>query len=335
MPSILTHQYFSTLIVEQVSKEFPYLQDHLPVVWLGAQGPDPFFFFGRAPFKKRLGRDSIIQFGSLLHNQSPVDSLAPLIEHGWRGPHATEMTKAYVIGALTHYALDRQCHPYVFYRSGFDEHGALTGHYSADHAKLEVEIDLAMTIKEKLSSAIYQPKVTLQIDPVSLQTISQIYYQAFGKHVHPDTFQHAVNDMKATYQFLYHGSWLNRLLVILLSGKRSLPFSLIHPHRIKQSVANQALNVSRKKWHHPVTGVPLTLTIPQLIDQSKEAMMDMLMKLKQKTWKDSILEAWCNNTDYDGKKTGSIFQYFSSYYPSYRGLSHERLNLPKIKKKSV
>jgi hypothetical protein len=160
MPSILTHQYVAHLTITTFQKKLPFLKSQAPLVWLGAQGPDPFFFYGRAPFKKRLGRDSFNHFGSTLHNQAPHKSLWPLIQHGWFGPHADDTTRAYVIGALTHYVLDRTCHPYVFYRSGFDEHGSLTEHYNADHARLEVAIDAALVKKLNLNPKVYQPKNT-------------------------------------------------------------------------------------------------------------------------------------------------------------------------------
>jgi hypothetical protein len=335
MPSILTHQYVAHLTITAFQKQLPFLKSQAPLVWLGAQGPDPFFFYGHAPFKKRLGRDSLNHFGSTLHNQAPHKSLWPLIQHGWFGPHADYTTRAYVIGALTHYVLDRTCHPYVFYRSGFDEHGSLTEHYSADHARLEVAMDAALIQKLNLSPAIYQPQKTLSVDAISLQTISQLYFSAFPKLVQEHSYQQAVEDMQATYRFLYHGRWLNRLLVILIAGKRSLPFSLIHPHKIKETVANQALNLTRKSWRHPITGTSSQLTVPQLIQISEQEIKELINLLIQEQLTETKLKQWCNQVDYDGKEVGKTMRFFQSYYSSYRGRpNHDQLP-NQSKKKSV
>lgn len=335
MPSILTHQYFANTFIERHQKRWPFLKQKAPLVWLGSQGPDPFFFYGRAPFKSRLAKESMNQFGSLLHSQAPHQSIWPLIKHGWFGPQANEVSKAYVFGALTHYVLDRTCHPYVFYRSGFDEHGALTDHYNADHAKLEVEMDLALILQLKLSSSMYQPKVTLQVDPVSLQSISQLYFQAFPKYVNHEAYQQAVEDMKATYKFLYHGSWINRLLVILIAGKRSLPFSLIHPNTISLERSKTVLNLHQKKWRHPVTGIQSTESVIALIEKS-EKMMDKIGKLfNQDEVSESMVKTWCEDIDYDGKETSTTMQYFQSLYPSYRGKPSQDQTVNKSKKKSV
>jgi hypothetical protein len=335
MPSILTHHYFANTFIERHQKRWPFLKPKAPLVWLGSQGPDPFFFYGRAPFKSRLAKESMNQFGSLLHNQPPHQSIWPLINHGWFGPKADDVSKAYVMGALTHYVLDRTCHPYVFYRSGFDEQGGLTDHYMADHAKLEVEMDLGLILQLKLSPSTYQPKVTLQVDPVSLQSISQLYFQAFPKHVNHDAYQQSVQDMKATYQFLYHGFWVNRLLVMLIAGKRSLPFSLIHPNTISLERGKTVLNLHHKKWRHPVTGISSTESVMTLIEKSDKMMDKISDLLSQDKVNEVMIKTWCENFDYDGKEIGTTMQYFQSFYPSYKGKPSQDPSINKSKKKSV
>ena len=335
MPSILTHQYFANQIIQQFKNKLTFLESNQALVWVGSQGPDPFFFYGNAPFKRRLSRTTINQFGSTLHNQKPEQSLWPLIQKGFLGSHADDITKAYVIGALTHYALDRTCHPYVFFRSGFDEHGSLSGHYNADHARLEMEMDIGLVQKLKLSSQVYQPKHTLVVDPVSLQSISQLYFTCFPKQVSHHTYQDAVNDMRATYRFLYHGSMFNRLLVVIIAGRRSLPMSLIHPTNLKSVVTEQALNVTRKTWKHPITGKAQTDTVLQLIQQAQTYLEKLIASLIKGTLTETELIAWCDEVDYDGKKFGKTMRYFSSYYPSYRGKPHQQDVRHNPTKKSV
>jgi hypothetical protein len=335
MPSILTHHYFANTFIERHQKRWPFIKKLSPLVWLGSQGPDPFFFYGRAPFKSRLAKTSMNQFGSSLHNQPPHQSIWPLIKHGWLGSKADDVSKAYVLGAITHYVLDRTCHPYVFYRTGFDEQGSLTDHYNADHAKLEVEIDLALIHHLRLSSTTYQPKLTLKVDPVSLQSVSQLYFQAFPKQVSHEAFQQAVEDMKATYKFLYHGFWLNRLLVIIIAGKRSLPFSLIHPHKINPERSKLVLNLYHKSWRHPVSGVGSKESFLNLIENSETLIDEISQALLQNKVNESWLKTWCEDIDYDGKESGTTMQYFQSLYPSYRGKPNQDQSLNKSKKKTV
>jgi hypothetical protein len=205
----------------------------------------------------------------------------------------------------------------------------------ADHAKLEVEMDLGIILQLKLSPSMYQPKVTLQVDPVSLQSISQLYFQAFPKHINHEAFQQAVEDMKATYNFLYHGSWINRLLVILIAGKRSLPFSLIHPKKISLERSKTVLNLHHKKWRHPVTGLTSIESVMTLIEKSKKMMDKICDLLSQDKFNESLIKTWCEDVDYDGKAIGTSMQYFQSLYPSYKGKPSQDQSINKSKKKSV
>jgi hypothetical protein len=313
MPSILTHQYFANQLIERYQKIWPFLVDNAPLVWVGAQGPDPFFFYGRAPLKKRLGKETINQFGSKLHNQNPTQSLLPLLQHAWFSQNHDDALKAYMFGALSHYVLDRTCHPYVFYRSGFDEQGQLTGRFSADHARLEVEIDIAIIQKFQLNQKIYQPKETLRVDGMMLSKVSEAYRKAFPKVLAIDTFRHAVEDMQSTYRFLYHGPWLNRLIIILIAGRHSLPFSLIHPTRLKDALANQALNITRKKWHDPVTNAPAQKTFMQLFEDSLKTFEKMMPLLKASSLMEDAWQEFCEAIDYDGKKVDTIMRFQQPY----------------------
>lgn len=313
MPSILTHQYFADRLIAKYQKAWPFLEKYTQVVWAGSQGPDPFFFLGKAPFKKRLGRQTINAFGSTLHNQLPIKSLLPLLKHGWFNPKKDDVLQAYVFGALSHYVLDRVCHPYVFYRSGFDEQGQLTGYFSADHARLEVEIDSALLQHEKLPLTVYQPKVTLRIDNLMLSQVSELYAKAFPKDIQIDTYRHAVEDMRSTYQFLFHGSWLNRLLVILMAGKRSLPYSLIHPIKLKPLLANQAINKARITWYHPVTKQPSRQSFMQLLDAAMALFVEFVTLLKQPEIDEKKWRALTADIDYDGKTFNAKMMHQSPY----------------------
>jgi hypothetical protein len=316
MPSILTHQYFANQLIDTYQHQWPFLKTHHALVWVGSQGPDPFFFFGRAPFKKRLGKETINQFGSTLHNQLPTKSILPLLSLGWFSATDQPILKAYVFGALTHYILDSICHPYIFYRSGFDEQGQLTGLFNADHARLEVAIDLALIAKYRLSETMYQPKQTLCADGLSLSQVSELYHRAFPQKLDMSTFRQAVDDMKATYRFLYHGSFLNRLLVILLAGKRSLPFSLMHPTKIAEPLVKQVLNLNRKKWYHPVTNQPSTFSFAQMLEAATVKFSQVATLLNRSTLNPNDWETLTQRIDYDGKPFGTTMQHQSPFpYP--------------------
>lgn len=308
MPALLTHHYFAQTLIESYQKKYPFLGLFSSLVWLGAQGPDPFFFYGHAPFKKRLETSSINQWGTTLHNQNPEQSLAPLLKQFWWNVQTEPEEKAYLVGALSHYVLDRICHPFVFYWSGFDEHGQLSKPYGYQHARWEVSIDVALLDALKLDPTKYQPKETLSIHQRALIKISEGYHQAFPKPLNHEHFLQAVEDMKATYRYLYHPHLFKQLLIRLLTGPQSLALGLIHPRRISEQQKNLVLNLRRKKWLHPLTGIPSQLTFLQLIEEGKMLFAQAMKLLAMPRYEPLAWQSFFESIDYDGKPTGETLK---------------------------
>ena len=61
MPAIITHYTFALETMKDPSRPFK------EALLVGAQGPDPFFFFGQYPFKKRPHHLEVDSFGTALH----------------------------------------------------------------------------------------------------------------------------------------------------------------------------------------------------------------------------------------------------------------------------
>lgn len=71
----------------------------------GTQGPDPLFFFN--VWRKTVTPD-LHGLGSVMHNEKTGKFLMALIKNA-----KTKYLKSYVMGFLTHYATDKNAHPYV------------------------------------------------------------------------------------------------------------------------------------------------------------------------------------------------------------------------------
>ncbi len=109
MPSCITHQ----LIAEDAEKFLPSelsvcASAHPDYYFLGAQGPDVFFFF-RPLCKKQMN------LGRYLHRYRVYDVFGALAEapNGFSSFHRARMT-AYLAGFLCHYCTDVAFHPFVY-----------------------------------------------------------------------------------------------------------------------------------------------------------------------------------------------------------------------------
>ncbi len=107
MPAFSTHYAFACETVQGIQKELDFKLNEQAYL-LGAQGPDVFFFHRilcAVPGK------SLRKQGSAIHREKPsliFESLGNAFKNG------SDIEKSYIIGFITHYSLDRMCHPYVY-----------------------------------------------------------------------------------------------------------------------------------------------------------------------------------------------------------------------------
>lgn len=105
MPSSITHE----LIAEAAAEEFPeeirrLAGDHPDYFFLGAQGPDLFFFYRFIQRKEQ-------NFGKFLHRHRPLECFEYFAKKVREG---NDRMRAYIAGYITHYATDVAFHPFVY-----------------------------------------------------------------------------------------------------------------------------------------------------------------------------------------------------------------------------
>ena len=110
MPAFYTHYTFVEKNTEQKDK-------YARIRALGGQGPDVFFFYGYS-LGKRENKSKIRDFGTYLHHTNISAAYNFLLEYANNQPEK-KMLLAFVKGLFMHYVLDRNCHPYIFFRTGF------------------------------------------------------------------------------------------------------------------------------------------------------------------------------------------------------------------------
>lgn len=328
MPALFTHHLFALAFAKKHQTTFPFLLQYQSLLTLGAQGPDPFFFYGQFPFRKRENKELVVQVGSYLHHEDPSPNLQLLFKEAFtliqKFPMHTPMLLTYVLGAVSHYVLDRTMHPYVFYCSGFDHEGRLSAPYHADHADLESNIDLALMNYFSVKRSSMNPHRTLKIEPSYLRMISTLY-----ANVYPDlklqynTYYDAVNDMQSIYQFLYDGLGIKKSIWTLMAGKRSVPVALSHASSISKEKQVQVLNLNHRTWKNPCTKVEYQTSIPDLFEQAQNLMNRFVTRIQNALQGNELnisdFETLVEGVNYDGHLFTDHMKTFHSLYPSYRG----------------
>ncbi|RCW69646.1 zinc dependent phospholipase C family protein [Saliterribacillus persicus] len=252
MPNIWTHILFCEDVLDAVNaKEYKVAEENY--LNLGAQGPDPFFYHHFLPWKNE---SKINQLGTVLHTEKCGDFLMELII---QAQHANKNTKAYVFGFFTHHILDRNTHPYIHYRAGYEKN---------KHQKLEVIID-TLFMQGRYHLKTWKTPVCKSID-VGMSCDKNVYkvmnksmrkiYSEETKELSKDYLHLAYKDMKHALQLLYDPiGWKNFLLGNLIS-----PFS-------HQPISDNLdyLNKNHKEWRHPATDKPSSKSFLDLYDKAR------------------------------------------------------------------
>lgn len=112
MPDFWSHQLAAKSIRETLMNDhinvFDWGTEELALFYLGAQGPDLFYYINKfTPYKKRGYKDT----GDTLHNSNPQKLMQIMIETAFQ--QSSKGVNAYLYGFVSHYFLDAYCHPII------------------------------------------------------------------------------------------------------------------------------------------------------------------------------------------------------------------------------
>ncbi|MGY0694894.1 zinc dependent phospholipase C family protein [Virgibacillus sp. FSP13] len=258
MPNIWTHMLFCEDVVDSIKIPNPFLSDEA-FMKLGAQGPDPFFYYNFWPWIKV---EPVHDIGMALHTKHCGAFLMDLIT---AAKHSNNQVKAYVFGFVTHHILDRNAHPYIHYRAGYEGN---------NHQRLEVLIDTLMMEKyhhmKTWKAPVYKEidvGHSLDKDIVDLlYTTIKTHYPQLAREDNA-YIQKSYRDMKLALKLLAdpHG-WKNALLKPLISAYSHQP--------IKDHV--DYLNLNETTWYHPATNDPSTKTFIDLYEQGRAEALEIM-----------------------------------------------------------
>ena len=311
MPAIYFHYITYDLVYDRHN---PYRR----AAMLGAQGADPFFYFGRGLCRRKNGIENR-KMGDNLHHINIPESIEAMIEYANRKENEVErnILLNYIKGYLFHYCIDKNCHPYIFYRSGFatnqDENQK---HYLILHCRFESELDLA--ILNRYHHQRFHPIECLLVKRRTLKLISEMYYFVAQKVFYPcsffsrKTFYKSVKDMRTVYYITY-----SRLGFKKRFFERRFPNRHINAISLpmKEDKSLDLMNLSHSLWRDPVTGYTSDLSIIDMVENAKRDYEHCknYTEILDKSVLHNYLLKFTHDTDFDGSKIGSKKFYYSLY----------------------
>lgn len=259
MPGAWTHILSSNEIINKL-KEDKYrkiLEDNLKLYQFGAQGPDLFLYYCYfIPSKHKR----VEKLGQRLHTDKTRDFILYFIYKLKEIKDFKEFNTlfSYVIGYITHYALDTCMHPYVYYFGGiYHEKLPESKKYDHYHRELESVIGLIQLEKKRKESAykahLYEEvNIGKNVPNIVKDTLKKAIKSVYGLKIKNYLVDYCYKDMKMGMKFLTDDNEKKENLFWIIEKfieKKSGAKVLINPEKVKDD--KDYLNKEHKRWNHP------------------------------------------------------------------------------------
>lgn len=303
MPAALTHY---TFVKENVDNKSPYFME----TCLGGQGPDIFFFYAYS-FSKRENVKEVRDFGTLLHHSDFSEIYMNLIKYA-KQSEQKEMLFAYLTGLFMHYVLDRNLHPYIFYRSGFVHDGSEKekSRFMVAHQYFESGFDYLYSKRHK---TLQNPKKCVKIPVSSLREISKMWSVAADlmnyDFIKQNTFELAYEDFRFANGFLYSPLKIKKFFFHLFKKNTSVD-ALSMPFTCKKAIKEDYLNENNSVWLDCVSGKKQNQSIDEMVQHACKY-LPLIPKLLNAN-DPFVIKIFEDNFDHDGFKIGEEKKFFKT-----------------------
>lgn len=309
MPAIITHHIFGEDVLRTLPAGMVEGEEEVLAFLLGNQGPDPLFArFSTLPsVAARCHR-----LAHAMHEGRVVEAAFAMRDGVSHLPVADERVgRAFALGALGHYALDRTAHPFVFAQQEAlaAAEPSLADAASELHAVIEADIDSWILWEKRRATVLDRPAAsnlmrTERIDRVAGALLSQVAHAAFGIELAAEEYAGCTADYELEYRVIDPAE--KPLTRAVGAAER-----LVRPHSFAQSMAHRvvrtcdcpAANLDRREWRDLQTGALRHESMADLFDEALgyyPALAEALVRGER-----SRVEELVANVNYNGRVTES------------------------------
>lgn len=308
MPAVLTHFAFA-------KNNFIGDKRYHPITSLGAQGPDVFFFYGYS-FAKRDNKKEVRAFGTMLHHSDITSFYAGLLSYASRqSEEEKDLYYSFIYGLFLHYILDRNVHPYVFYRTGFPSRQDEAFAYMYAHVYFETMMDCLVAKKYAIKPI--NKKAILNSDE-DVKKISKMIYEVnlitFNfSYIKIDTYYKAYRDMLFMEGLFTSRTGFKRGIYRLLFYKTQL-YPQTTMRQVKYNDILDVLNDRKDLWKDCVNGANHHESVLELFEIATKEIKGIKAILKDSRDGKKItkqLERFVSGINHDGFIVGARKRYMN------------------------
>lgn len=273
MPALITHHLFGEESIARLPEGVISTDEERLAFILGNQGPDPFFFRVRTPRIKDCMHLAQVMHRSRMSRQFAV--LREGVTH--LQPREANLGRAFVLGLLSHYVLDRNAHPFVYEQQFgiIDADPSLEDAASGVHAVLESDLDVAMLQlkRDGATCADFPPAgelvTTERIDRVAGVLMSYVAERVYGLDVPSGEYGGAVADMQLAYRLIEPaGSPKTAAIAAIEDALHDYSLLGSLAHRVTDDMPARTANLGHLAWKNPFTGEESHESFPEVFDRA-------------------------------------------------------------------
>ncbi len=272
MPALITHHIFGEDAYPSLPEEIVSGEEELLAYLLGNQGPDPFFMrFTGGPSANRVSRKLAHDLQSSRTTRAFLaarDAVSHLPEDDKR------IGRAFVLGMVGHYVLDRTVHPFVYAQQAalIDADPTLGASASELHAVIESDIDTWLLWEKRHATVHERPADanlmrTERTGRVAGAIFSQVAFSVYALNLGAEQYAGAVGD----YEFICRladpaGSPHVRVAGAIERMVRGNSMAEALSHYVRRSRECPAANLEHGEWENPFTHKKSAESFPDLYE---------------------------------------------------------------------
>ncbi len=286
MPAFSTHYIFAKELLPFLKKtaDFEINDD---AVFLGAQGPDIFFFHRVFPW---MTGKSLLKYGSMIHRSNPELLFENMREYCKISDYP-DIAKSYTYGFILHYALDRNCHPYVYFlQNEITKSHRIINHHTA-HNTIEFSLDCYLLnkrlgIKEPVKFDT-SSTITNDINVIAEtgKLLECVVPKTIGKSMTSKQGETAVFDTKYIQNLTldkkgYKRNILSAFETVCAPFSGNFKFTAMMRPRDLEKTKKYA-NIENRKWKSPYSDDIRNESFEELFELSKADAQRMIISFNQ------------------------------------------------------
>lgn len=168
MPTTYTHYRFGQDVYKRLPLNIRKSIDESPDLYnIGVHGPDILFYY------HPLSKNEITQRGNAMHDESAIAFFERCRTRLKRNFRASK-SLAYVLGFMTHFMLDSECHPFV---------GKWIEESGVSHLEIEMEFDRMLLLRDDLDPFAYQVTQHIHATSENAKEISKFWEGTSEKQI--------------------------------------------------------------------------------------------------------------------------------------------------------